>query len=306
MRRTALLCCALFLVTTAACRRPGTGTGRTTTTRPGVGTTVPGPPLGAADCDRACLKGFTDQYLAALFAHDPSRLPLAPNVRFTEDNVVKRVGDGLWKTATRAGGYRQELLDVPAGVAGLHAVLDEGAKQVLFLLRLRIVDHEITEIETVVVRTAAEGSGILRTDNLKAPSPAMNVVPPAGQLNTRDEDIRLAEYYPAGLRVGSFAKVDAPFTADAYRLENGQKMAGPGCVMAALGCNIKTQTFPSMAGLTYRVTGVDEEMGIVWLAMNFYQSGANSFIVWEMFKVYGGEIHAVEAVMKNMPTAPVW
>lgn len=306
MRRAALLCGVLLLVTTTACRRPGTGPGRTTTTRPGAATTVPRPPLGAGDCDRPCLTGMLDQYLAAMFAHDPSRLPLAPNVKFTEDNVVRPVGQGLWRTATRAGTFRQDLLDVRAGVAGMHAVIDEGNRSVLFLLRLRVVSQRITEIETVVVRTAAEGSGILRVDNLRAPSPAMNVVPTPAQREPRDEAIRLAEYYPAGLKVGSFARVDAPFTADAYRLENGQRMAGPGCVMAALGCNIKTQVFPSMAGLTYRVTGVDEEMGIVWLAMNFYSSGAQSFIVWEMFKVYGGEIHAVEAVMKNMATGPVW
>jgi len=38
-----------------------------------------GEPAGALDaaCDRSCLDAFVDQYLAALVAHDPSRLPLA-------------------------------------------------------------------------------------------------------------------------------------------------------------------------------------------------------------------------------------
>src|ERR1700676_844717 len=35
-------------------------------------------------CDRSCLNGFVDRYLAALVAHDPSRLPLARNVKYTE------------------------------------------------------------------------------------------------------------------------------------------------------------------------------------------------------------------------------
>jgi hypothetical protein len=37
----------------------------------------------AADCDRACMKDMITRYLNAMVAHDPSKLPLAPNVRFT-------------------------------------------------------------------------------------------------------------------------------------------------------------------------------------------------------------------------------
>lgn len=38
-------------------------------------------------CDRACLTGFVDQYLAAMVARDPAKLPLAKSVKFTEDGV---------------------------------------------------------------------------------------------------------------------------------------------------------------------------------------------------------------------------
>src|SRR5262249_6987681 len=40
----------------------------------------------AADCDRACLKNTMTTYLNALVAQDPSKAPLAANVRFTEDS----------------------------------------------------------------------------------------------------------------------------------------------------------------------------------------------------------------------------
>lgn len=36
-------------------------------------------------CDRACLNGFVDLYWSALVAHDPDRLPLTPNARYTEN-----------------------------------------------------------------------------------------------------------------------------------------------------------------------------------------------------------------------------
>ena len=49
-------------------------------------------------CDRACLKDHVDGYVAAMLAHDPSRLPLAADARFTEDTVEKPLGDSaLWQ-----------------------------------------------------------------------------------------------------------------------------------------------------------------------------------------------------------------
>ncbi len=42
-------------------------------------------PAADSTCDRACLEGFVDQYLAALVAQDPSKLPLAKNARYTEN-----------------------------------------------------------------------------------------------------------------------------------------------------------------------------------------------------------------------------
>ena len=49
---------------------------------------------------------------------------------------------------------------------------------------------------------------------------------------------------------------------------------------------------------------MDEELGIVLLRQDFGPgsvSPANSLIAWEAFKVYSGQIHAVEAFMKVMP-----
>jgi hypothetical protein len=107
------------------------------------------------------------------------------------------------------------------------------------------------------------------------------------------------------LKAGSFITVDAPFASDAYRFENGQLMAGPGCTFLP-GCeNIKTQKIPTLSHVSYRVAAVDEDLGIVLLRMDFGAGSSrvpgDSLVVWEAFKVYGGQIHAVEAFMKNMP-----
>jgi hypothetical protein len=52
-------------------------------------------------CDRACLIGHLQRaHEAALAARDPSLMPLASDVRFTENNVFFPVGEGLWGTVT--------------------------------------------------------------------------------------------------------------------------------------------------------------------------------------------------------------
>jgi len=132
----------------------------------------------------------------------------------------------------------------------------------------------------------------------------MSDAPPKSELPSREEAIKIAQLYPAGLKVGSFTSVNAPFASTAYRLENGRITAGPGCSRA--GCeNIKTQNIMKHPAITTRVIAVDEQLGIVLLRMNFGDTGSygpgNALIVWEAFKIYGEQIHAVEAFMKVMP-----
>jgi len=261
------------------------------------------PSARAADCDRECLRGTITQYLNAMVVHTPGSLAVSDKVRFTEDTVTMKLGEGLWKNASGIGAYRQDILDVRQGTAASQVIVEESGMPVMLVLRLKVVDRKITEAETQVTRSRAEGA-IFSIANIKTTNKAMNVTPERGQINSRADAIRIAELYPAGLKTGSFAEVNAPFAADAYRIENGTVTAGVGCGRA--GCeNMKTQTIMKHPAVTSRVAAVDEEMGIVLLRMNFGDTGSygpgNALIVWEAFKVYGGQIHAVEAFMRVMP-----
>ncbi len=259
----------------------------------------------AADCDRDCLRGFITQYLDALVAHNPGALPLDPKARFTEDSVEMRLGNGLWKDASRIRAYRQDVLDTRQGVAASQVVMEETGSPVLLMLRLKVANKKITEVETMVTRTQKEGA-LFKIDALQTADKNMAMVPDKSQLPSRDDAIRIAKFYPAGLKIGSFATVDAPFASDAYRVENGVITAGPGC--SRPGCeNIKTQKIMEHPFITTRVVAVDEDLGIALLRMNFGQTNSygpgNALIVWEEFKVYGSQIHAVEAFMKIMPAS---
>jgi hypothetical protein len=263
-------------------------------------------------------------------AHDPSKAPLAANVRFTEDSKDLKVGDGFWKTATKLGDYRQDFIDVKEQVVASLVIVEESGRPAKYTARLKVADGKITEIETMVTPQGSQTGGgptlVVRPD--------MGIEPPAAQKNKREELIRAADFYPRGLTVGGFDKVDAPFAKDAYRIENGMVMAGPGCgrggpAGAARGGNaappnrgnggvsatspqdvstcqdIKTQKIIAHPDLTKSVVAVDEEQGIALLWMNFGDTGTygpgNALIVFEAFKVFGGQIHAVEAFMKVFP-----
>ena len=247
-------------------------------------------------CDRECLRGFITQYLDALVAHNPKALPTAPNVKFTEDTKTMQLGEGLWQGASKIRPYRQDFLDVREGVAASHVIVEENGTPAMLALRLKIADKKLTEIETMVVRNMAEGR-IFAINNLTTPRAAMNVVPDASQKMSRADLIRIAEYYPAGLKVGgSFNAVNAPFAPDAYRIENGTVTAGPGA--RAGSENIRTQSIIAHPDVNYRVAAVDEELGIVLLRMDFGDTNSygpgNALTVLEAFKVYGGQIHASE------------
>jgi hypothetical protein len=259
----------------------------------------------AADCDRDCLRGFVTQYLNAMIAHSPGALPVAPTPRFTEDTVTMKVGEGLWKKASGLRSYRQDILDVRQGVAASQVIVDEAGSPVMLVVRLKVAGKQITEIETQVTRNRDEGR-IFNIDAITTASKAMAVVPDKSQLATREEAVRIALLYPAGLKVGSFVTADTPFAPDGYRVENGAITAGQGCSRS--GCeNMKTQTIIKHPAITTRVAAVDEESGIVLLRMDFGDTGSygsgNALIVWEAFKVYGGQIHAVEAFMRVMPAS---
>jgi hypothetical protein len=257
----------------------------------------------ASACDRECLRGFITRYLNAMVAHDAKSLPLAANARFTEDTKTLTPGEGLWKGAAGLRSYRQDFLDVRDGMAATHVIVEENGSPVMLALRLKIADRKITEIETMVTRNRTEGA-LFSIEALQTPRPAMNVVPDASQRMSRADLIRIAEFYPAGLKVGgSFEAVHAPFAPDAYRIENGSTMAGAGA--RAGSENILTQRVIAHPDVSYRIAAVDEELGIVLMRLDFGDTNSygpgNALTCFEAFKVYGGQIHAVEAFIRIMP-----
>jgi hypothetical protein len=255
---------------------------------------------GARDtsCDRDCLDAFAKLYLRSVIANDPEILPLADNLRFTQDGIDYEPGKGFWETATGLNQHRLNVLDDKRETATGLAVMEEDGEPVLLAYRLKVEDLRITEIETLVVDVTVEGT-LFNGDGLKEPRVEFMVKIPSEQRESREEIIRISQFYPDGLKAGSFVDVDAPFAEGARRQENGMVMAGPDCTLNENCRNMKTQPSPTRPSLRQRLLAVDEEQGIAFYWLAWEQKSGKTLIGWEAFKVYGNKIHAVEAFIEH-------
>jgi hypothetical protein len=265
--------------------------------------------LAAENCDRACLGGLITQYVDAVVARDHSKLPLADNARFTEDSKALKLGEGLWQAVTSKGEFRHDYLDVKKQVAATHVHLREGKNQVLYSVLLHVKDKKIAGIETLVQRVAPEGR--FQPTELGKPVRGMNDPVPAKKKQSRESMIRTALTYAEGLRVGNFTDGGTPFAPGAYRVENGVITAGDGC--GRDDCGLYSQNIIVHPGIIASVAAVDEENGVVLLWMNFGHTGSaygegNALVTFEAFKVWGGQIQAINAFFRGLPisTARFW
>src|SRR3984957_242015 len=157
-------------------------------------------PAKAVDCDRTCLNGFVDQYMAAVAAHDPSKLPHTANVRYSENNVEMPLGEGLWQSSDGWGSYKVYVDDPQAGEVGFLAVSNEDGNLSCFAGRLKVTGQKVSEIEIVVARPerpsppSANGIPVGGPQNLHD-KPLFNEDVPGDQRVSRQELIRLANGY---------------------------------------------------------------------------------------------------------------
>jgi len=258
------------------------------------------PVVRAQTCDRACLTGMMTQFISALVAHDSSKLALSDNLRYTEDSRNARLGEGVWKSVTAAGGFRQDYIDTRKQVAAAHVLLREGETQVLYSVLLHVAAMKIAGIETLAQRVAAGGR--FQPTELGAPIRGMNNPVPAGMRNSREEMIKIALTYPEGLRIGNFTDGGTPFADESYRVENGVITADQSDPRRRM----YDQNIIVHPGIIASVAAVDEENGTVLLWMNFGHTGdsygvGNALVTFEAFKVWGGKIRSVNAFFKGLP-----
>jgi hypothetical protein len=168
----------------------------------------------AQPCERACLEGFVDQYLEAMRAHDPHRVPFSTDVRFTENGQKLELGDGLWRTFSGRGSYRMFVDDVEAGHVAFLGSIREADTPAMLALHLRIRKGKITAAETLVQRNEKSALGFEEIGYTWR-EPLVTA-----ERRSRDDLLRTANAYFSGLQQND-GKGFYPFDDQCNRIENG-------------------------------------------------------------------------------------
>ncbi len=281
------------------------------------------------NCGRACLDGFVNNYLAAVVAHKPSDVPFAPDVKFTENTAVLKIGQGTWGTFNAIGNFKLHFDDVARGEAGYIGTMKEWGYPVILCLRLKVTAGKIAEVEDFVVR---DEDAAKKLDTMQ-PNPLFTEEVPAAQRESRTELVKIANMYFSGLQQNT-GKGDYPFAPDCNRIENAtqttnnpqaaqSQVYNPGLAIMKLGClaQFKTGFFKIVTKISdRRFVIVDPERGLAF-AFAFFNHADTlktitltngetfpatlrhpfTFEIGELFKIENGKIHQIQAVLTEEP-----
>ncbi len=244
---------------------------------------------GATACTRELLRSTITNYFSALATHSAATLPVATNVKFTENGKVMTLGQGLWTTAG-AVKYSQSALDVEICSSATHAVVPDGTMDIPVAVRLKLQNQQLTEIETIAVRpgdyrlsgqTFASNTGAI----ISANSTVMWETVPSGQRSSRAE---LTAWIDKYFRM--FPRGVCNTVSSCRRLENGYGTFM--CEGGGSGGSCDPGQPTGTPAMVPRILLADPETGI-GVGMTMFMGNTDM----HMFKMYGGQVYAVHAVL---------
>jgi hypothetical protein len=262
-----------------------------------------------------------DQYLDALVNHDPSKVPLAKNVKLVENTEVTPVGKGLWENTTgpNTTEYKIYVADPVLDQIGYMGILKEKDKPVQVAIRLKVENGEITEIDHMIWRQISEPM----PEGLLKPRPGLVQRLDPSERVSREEMFRAANaYYDA---IEQSDGTVAPFADECERHEGGITAANNQApvpeesittfgAMAAFG-RMKCGEQLSTGIMRYisdinqrRLVAIDEQMGLVMIFSMFNHDGEPNPLPiknmvgvtespnnWGQFNVGAGHIYKIRS-----------
>jgi hypothetical protein len=172
-----------------------------------------------ATLDRPALLKLADSYLAALVAHDSSKLPFAGDAKVVENVTRIKVGDGLWKTAQAPPTeFKIVAADPVTQEVGALVVMQVDGKASQVGFRLELVNGKIVEAEHLYVAIRDPNN-----PNLQKPRPAIALEIPDEWADSHGRMIHIAKSYYDALDNNNGHL--APFAPDCERHENGFRTA---------------------------------------------------------------------------------
>jgi len=290
---------------------------------------APGQPSAVirVDCDRDCLIGFARGYVDALGHRDPTRVPISPRVRFSENDVEMPLGnDGLWGTVNAVWDEALEVADTETGNVAWFGIVEEHGNPAYLAARIRVEGGQITEVETIVNRLPDMPKPFGDPASVKH-DPAFGAALPPEERRSRARLVAVADGYFSTVELND-GDVFTQFHPDCGRLENGVLTTGGGSGPSNAG-SMAEGCEPQLRLGMYRINKrirerrypiVDVERGVV-VAAGFFDHAnefdrytltdgremrtvlkfPNSISLLEAFKIRDGKIYRIEAVFTYVP-----
>ena len=111
-------------------------------------------------CSRTVLQAAVDSYLAAQGAGKPSKMDLAPKVKYVENMKEIKYDQGLWNTPLPIASHRS-ILDVDSCRTFTEVIVTEGQPYVLGT-RLKVDNGRISEIDSLITK---KGDWLFNAEN---------------------------------------------------------------------------------------------------------------------------------------------
>ena len=282
------------------------------------------------DCDYECLLEYTTNYIEALAEKNPANARLAPDVRFSENNVLMPVGnDGLWGTISSVREGEMMVADIETGNAAWFGIVEEHGNPAYLAMRIKVEDRLITEVETVLNRLPDMPKPFGNPDTVSH-DPAFSEILPIEERRSRARLVAVADGYFNTVELND-GDVFTLFSDDCSRLENGISTTAappPGSgdgnsASIAVGC--ENQFKLGIYHINKRIRErrypiVDVERGVVVASgffdhanmfdrysltdgreMNTVLKWPNTITLLEAFKIVDGKIARIEAVFTYVP-----
>lgn len=283
--------------------------------------------------DRIYFEGIVDEYLEALVKNEPTAIPLANDVVFVENDQILTIGDGGWRTVNATGRYRHYFVDPEMGNAGLIANIMENDLGAILILRIKVQNDLITEVDQFIIR---DPHGAELYEKMGAPDPVwLEPVPPECRQNRKALEATAYMYFQSLERNDGSGIY--PFLPECIRIEHGRQtvkqknVEGYGHADTNVEfVNIDTVTEQYQLGLMAFISRirdryaavVDVERGVVLGQSSFDFDGTLKKVtfadgrVWnippyfrtprshqmnEVFKIINGSFRFIEATLFEVP-----
>jgi hypothetical protein len=249
----------------------------------------------ASTCDRACLLEQAKQFNAAMLAHTPEKIQLAPDAQIRENTKAIVLTESKWSNVKQVLSEGVFADPIKGNVIEHVTAQTADGKTVYIGTRLKMVDGKIREVEINF-----DDSGRVNVKNLVPYDPIFNTIVPPDERSTRAELERIITSYFKGLTDHQPIQADYDPRCDRYHSgnrvthnpRNGVEESGDvGCYESNLGPK------PWGPATEVRIGLIDPERGIViGYAILYYGDSPRRMQINEIFKILNGRIRMVDNI----------